>query len=154
MSEILAPQTQATAAAFISALDDSSKWVRDYDYTRRFVAKAGTQGTEEIPMPSEGDFQSLGYNIEYDLQANGKESIFLRFHQQDGGKNWSNDLIPIRSIATPGARIANQPGIRYGYRTFGAFIRKNDKIAIDWQNTSAEDLEVIVTFTGRIWLVY
>jgi hypothetical protein len=146
--------TKDAAATLRSNIETTQKFRRQYDYTRRFTCGANAQGTVEIPMPSEGDFEIAGYNIEYQLQISGVESLFLRFHQQDGGKNWSNDLLPIRSIATPGAIIANQPGIRYGMRQFAAFVRRNDKIAIDWQNTSAEALQVQVTFSGSIWMVY
>jgi hypothetical protein len=146
--------TKADAEKLRFNIEETQKYRRQYDYTRRLTAAANAQGTVEIPMPSEGDFEISGYNIEYQLQANGAESLFIRFHQQDGGKNWSNDLIPIRSIATPGAIIAGQPGIRYGARPFAASVRRNDKIAIDWQNTSAEPLQIQVTFTGHIWMVY
>lgn len=142
------------AAALVAQIENTQRYRKQYDFTRRFTATAGKTGTAEINMPSEGDFQILGYNIEYDAQANGAETILLKFHQQDGGKNWSNDYVPIRSIATPGVRqsSASVPGIRYGYREFTAFVRKNDKIAIDFDNTlGLNDSQVFVTFTGYIW---
>lgn len=146
--------TQTEAQAMRANLDTTQKYCRQYDFTRRFIARADTQDSISIPMPSEGDFQALGYNIEYDLQADGTESLFLRFSQSDGGKSWSNDLLPIRSIATPGARIAGQAGVRYAFRNFQQYINKNDSLKIEYKNEAAEDLEVLVTFTGFIWLIY
>lgn len=150
------PVLNATAAAALrDELKQTQKFRRQYDYTRRFIAIAGQKNTVEIPLPSEGDFQILGYNIEYTQVPEEGESVFLRFHQQDGAKSWSNDQIPIRSISTPGARIVGNPGIRYGFRNFTAYIEQNDKISIDWDNSAGiSDVEIFVTFTGFIWPIY
>lgn len=154
-SQISFPLDKASAKKLRDDLTQNQNFRRQYDFTRRFTAQAGLRGTAEIPMPSEGDFEVAGYNIEYQVQNNGQESIFLRFRQQDGGRAWSNDFIPVRSIATPGARVPGQPGIRYGFRNFVTYIPQNDVLSIDWDNTTgAEDLEVIVTFTGFIYPVY
>jgi len=140
------------APALKAQIEESQKYRRQYDFTRRFIAKAGQKGMDTIPMPSEGDFQLEGYNLEYQIQADKAETIFIRFRQQDGGKSWSNDFIPIRSIATPGRRDATYPGIRYGHRLFSAYVRANDNIQIEWDNsTGTEDLEVFCTFTGFMW---
>jgi hypothetical protein len=149
------PLNAETARALRDGFKQDQKFRRSYDYTRRIVCLAGQQGTAEIPMPSEGDFQVLGYNLEYEVQPNGLESLFIRMRQQDGSRAWSNDLLPVRSIATPGARIAGQPGIRYGYRQFVAYIPKNDLLTIDWDNSDGlVDLEMWITFTGNIYPVY
>lgn len=149
------PLNAQTAAALRAAFVQDQKFRRQYDYTRRIVCLAGQQGSAEIPMPSEGDYQVMGYNIEYQVQQDGAETLFLRFRQQDGARAWSNDLLPVRSIATPGARIAGQPGIRYGYRNFVAYVPKNDLLTIDWDNSDgAEDLELWITLTGNIYPVY
>jgi hypothetical protein len=154
-SQIQFPLDKAAAKKLRDDKAQNQNFCRQYDFTRRFVALAGQQGTAQVPMPSEGDFEAVGYNIEYEVQNNGEESLFLRFRQQDGGRAWSNDFVPIRSIATPGARVANQPGIRYGYRNFVSYIPMNDVLSIDYDNrTGAEDLEVLVTFTGYIYPVY
>lgn len=146
------PINRQNAEAMRAQVEESQKWRRQYDFTRRFICLAGKKDTVTIPMPSEGDFQVEGYNVEYQIQVNKAETIFLRFRQQDGGKSWSNDFIPIRSIATPGRRDATYPGIRYGFRQFAAYVRSNDNIQIEYDNsTGVEDLEVFVTFTGYMW---
>ena len=152
----LFPVINAQNANFLrSQIEESLKFRRQYDFTRRVVCAAGSSGTAQINMPSEGDFQITGYNAEYTLQTDKAETLFVRFKQQEGGKAWSNDLIPLRSIATPGRRDIAYPGIRYGMRQFGAFVRANDSIAIEWDNRAGtEQVEFFVTFTGFIWLIY
>lgn len=145
----------ATSKQIRDEKETAQKYCRQYDFTRRFIAVAGQSNSVEIPMPSEGDFEVLGYNIEYTQVPEESETVFLRFYQQDSSRSWSNDLIPIRSISTPGARIIGQPGVRYGFRNFTAFIRKNDKLTIDYDNTvGISDVEVFVTFTGNIYPIY
>jgi hypothetical protein len=149
---MMQPINAQNANSLRAQVEESQKYRRQYDFTRRFICRAGQKGAETIPMPSEGDFQLEGYNLEYQLQADNQETIFIRFRQQDGGKSWSNDYIPIRSIATPGRRNATYPGIRYGFRQFAAYVRANDMISIEWDNVAgSEDLEVFVTFTGFMW---
>jgi hypothetical protein len=145
---------KASAELMRDQKQETQKYMREYDFVRRFTALANTKDSLNVPVPSEGDLEVLGYNIEYDLQNNGLESLHLRFGQSDGGKSWSNDLLPIRSIATPGARIPNQAGIRYGYRDFSAYVPKNDSINIEYENTAAENLEIEIIFKCMIWLVY
>ena len=123
----------------------------DYELTRRFVCKAGETGAAEMPAPSEADFLLEEYNIEYEVQNNGAESLYLRFKNLDSGRAWSNDLIPARSISTPGARIAGN--VRYGSRKFTAFLKKNSKLSIEWKNEAAQDLTVWVTFKGKLFYV-
>jgi len=149
------PLTATAAAEMRNNLSAAQKYRRQYDFTRRFTCLAGQAGTAEIPMPSEGDFEVMGYNIEYQVEDGGAETIFIRMRQQDGGRAWSNDYLPVRSIATPGAIVPGQPGIRYGMRHFVSYVPKNDVLSIDWDNRNgAEDLEVQITFTGFIYPVY
>ena len=149
--------TAQNAAALRSQIEETQKYRKQYDFVRTFTATAGQQGAAEIPMPSEGDFQILGYNAVYSAQTDGSDPLAIRFRQQDGGKSWSNDFIPIRAIATPGVKATSTlaGGIRYGYREFVAFVRKNDKITIEWDNRAgAQDVVASVVFTGYLWMVY
>lgn len=145
------------AAALRTQIENTQKYRRQYDFTRRFTATHGQSGAVEINMPSEGDYQILGYNGTYTPQADASETLYLRFRQQDGGKSWSNDFIPARAICTPGVQATTtiQGGVRFGYREFAAFVRKNDKITIEWDNRAgATDSEVNIVFTGYLWMVY
>ena len=145
------------AAALRSQIEETQKYRKQYDFVRTFTAAAGQQGAAEIPMPSEGDYQILGYNVAYTAQTNGSHPLAIRFRQQDGGKSWSNDFIPVRAIATPGVIATGTAagGVRYGYREFVAFVRKNDKITIEWDNRAgAQDIVCSVVFTGYLWMVY
>lgn len=147
----------ANAAALRSQIEETQKYRRQYDFVRTFTATAGQQNAVEIPMPSEGDYQILGYNISYSAQADGSQPLQLRFRQQDGGKSWSNDFIPARLIATPGVAATSTAagGIRYGFREFTAFVRKNDKITIEYNaQGAATDIVCSVCFTGYLWMVY
>lgn len=133
------------------ALQESQKFVRNFDYVRRFTAKASSTNIVEIPIPSEGDFQILGYNIVNKKPSGANPDVlFIKMQTAANGKNWSNDFIPVRAIATPG--IEANP--RYGYRKFEAYCLQNDKINIEYQNISNEDLEITIVFFGNIWLQY
>lgn len=143
--------TKQEAETLKIRLTESQKFRRNFDFTRRITCFANKSGQAEIPIPSEGDFQILGYNILYKEPTGAdKDVLFIKFQNAASGRNWSNDMLPVRAIATPGP--IGSP--RYGYRKFEQYCNKNDKITIEWQNTSAEDLEMYIVIFGNMWLDY
>lgn len=138
---------------FRSELTESARIQPQFDFTRRMIATASTTTTFQIPVPAGYDFESLGYNIDYAHPVAGlTEHLFIKFSQEQGNRKWSNDFLPIKSIATPGVRgpLVTAPVARYGFRAFHAYMPQNDKIIIEILNTAAEDLEVNVTFIGNL----
>lgn len=147
------PQILNAEAAknLVSGLAQTQKFRRNFDLSRRILCKAGQSQQVQIPIPSEGDFQVLGYNILYSNPAAGAADVlFIRFQNTDSGRSWSNDFLPIRAIATPGA-IGNS---RFGMREFEAFCPQNDKVTIEYRNDSAEDLTIDVVIFGNVWPKY
>jgi hypothetical protein len=140
--------TKESAQKMRESLLESQKYVRNFDLVRRFVAKASTTNMVEIPIPSEGDAQILGYNIVYQKPTGANPDVlFIRMQTASNGKNWSNDFIPVRAIAAPGI----SENSRFGFRKFEAYCPKNDKINIEYQNTSNEDLEITIVMFGNVW---
>lgn len=145
-------QTAQEAINYTNQMIEGQKHQKQYDFTRRIVITAGVANTDEVNLPSEGAFEQIGYNIEYSVQADGRAPIFLRFRSASDGQGQSNDLLPIASIATPGAMRADQPIIRYGYRQFWHFYPKDDRLSIDWDGRAlTEDCIVNITFCGYVY---
>ena len=141
------------ARAMVASLKTSQRLRRRFDFRRQFVITAGAYGTDEVPLPTEGAFESEGYNIEYTTQADGTAPVYIRMKSQSDGQGQSNDYLPIRSISTPGAVVAGSPGIRYGMRPFWHFYEKSDKLTIEFdgtQMTAGQTITVNIVFTG--WL--
>jgi hypothetical protein len=144
--------TAQEAINYCKQLAEGQKHQKQYDFTRRIVIQAGVANTDEVNLPSEGAFESMGYNIEYTTQADGRAPIFLRFRSASDGQGQSNDLLPIASIATPGATIPGLQAIRYGYRQFWHFYPKDDRLSIDWDGRAlSEDCIVNITFVGYVY---
>ena len=148
MKEIL---NVAQARAHVDALKTAQRFRRRIDFRRRFVINPGTTGTDEIPLPTDGAFESEGYNIEYTTQSDTTAPAFIRFKSQSDGQGQSNDYLPLRSISTPGAIVAGSPGIRYGFRQFWHFYERSDKLTIEWDGTQlTQAITVDLVMTG--WL--
>lgn len=111
---------------------------KTFDFTREFVAKAGTADTFAIPLPTEGPFHQKGYNIMFtknsSLERGGNTTsicaVKLRFRSQADNASQSNDYIPVQLISTPGAEDAS----RYGSRPFSHLYPAGDVILIDYDN--------------------
>jgi len=138
----------ATIQDTVNQLRESQRVRRRFDFVREFTVKHGVADSEAIPMPSEGPFEQVGYNIAHTLQTNGKAPYKLRFRSQADNANQSNDFLPAALIATPGA-----PGVpRYGHREFWHFYPANDTLSIDWDGRElTEDVKVSIAFTGWIY---
>ena len=141
------------AVSHVNALRTSQGFRRKFDFRRQFTIKAGKQGADQIPLPSEGPYEQEGYNIVYTVQSNGTAPAFIRFKSQADGQGQSNDVLPLRSISTPGAVISGQPGIRYGMRPFWHFSESNDELTIEWDGTQlTEDITVDFVATGWLYI--
>ncbi len=139
------------AKEHVSKMQTSQRFARRFDFFRLFTIQPGTTGTDEIPLPTEGAFESEGYNIEYSTQPDGTADAGLRFKSQSDGQGQSNDFLPLRSISTPGAIVTGNPGIRYGMRPFWHFYERSDKLTIEWDGTRLTSaITVKIVFTG--WL--
>ena len=143
--------TRAQTEKFVADQIAFSREAYPQDFTRTFTATHNQAGTAQLSL-GDKNVTILGYNIQYQMPPDGTEPLWIRFSEQDGQRSWSNNLVPIRSISTPGAIVAGAPGIRYGERPWNRTTRPNEKIAIDWRNTHATaDLEITVTFRAIVW---
>lgn len=152
----------------IRELQETQGFEKTFDFTRSFVAKAGTADTFVIPVTNEGPFYQLGYNIRYTenstLTRNGVVTPIcatkLKFRSQSDNAAQSNDFIPVQLIATPGADGQS----RYGSRPFTHIYPKGDVIVIDYDNRAPAALvagdeydmhdELIeIVFNGKIYPV-
>lgn len=141
----------AAALQLVNGLEQTQKFRRNFDLVRRIRCAANSSQSVEIPIPSEGDYQILGYNILYSNPAAGAADVlFIRFSNSDSGRAWSNDLIPVRAIATPG----QQGSSRFGMREFQAFCPQNDKVKVEYRNDSAEELLIDIVIFGNVWPKY
>lgn len=150
----------------IAELQETQGFEKTFDYTRSFVAKAGTAGTFVIPMTTEGPFYELGYNIRYTknstLTRDGVTTnicaVRLKMRSQSDNAAQSNDYIPVQLIATPGADDAP----RYGARPFTHIYPKGDTIVIDYDNRAPaalvagdsytmNDEQIDIVFNGKIY---
>lgn len=142
--------TKEEAARFRSQLAQQSTVCQPFSFTLEVNAKASSNTVGVLPIPDGADFQMQGYNMEYDEAADKKEHLKVQFRQKVGNRAWSNDFEPVKSIATPGVRSAT-PVPRYGYRQFAGLVKANDQIVMEVTNSAAEDLKVLVVFTGVLW---
>lgn len=137
---------------FQKDLQEKARIAPAFDFCRRIEAPFG-QSTHEIPIPAGYDFEMLGYNIDYEQDPAGGEVLSIRLSQSQGGRKWSNDFIPVKSIATPGVHgVGVAPIPRYGFRAFHAYLPQNDKIIIEIENTSpgASTIDINFVFTGNL----
>ena len=140
--------TLAAAIAHVQALFTTQQYRRDVLLTRKFTATAGTSGYVELSLPKEGALELLGWNIVHTLDGSNPPQIYLKFSNSGDGGSWSNDFLPIRCIATPGA--PNTP--RYGYFNFWRCISQEEKIKIEFNATNCiNNIDVEIVFYGRIY---
>ena len=150
----------------VAELQETQGFEKTFDYTRSFIAKAGTAGAFSIPMTTEGPFYELGYNIRYTknstLTRDGVTTnicaVRLKIRSQADNAAQSNDYIPVQLIATPGADDAP----RYGSRPFTHIYPKGDNIVIEYDNRAPEvlvagdtyvmqDEKIDICFNGKIY---
>lgn len=142
--------TLSESVAYRARLQKQFDLCQFFEFTSRWTATKAATGRQEIIIGNEADFQVLGYNIEFGLGTSSAiDVVSLQLSQDRGNRQWSNDKIPIYSIATPGPRVVAAPPSRYGFRFFPGFAPANDKIKIDWENSdTTTDVEVIFTLSG------
>lgn len=141
----------------IAELQETQGFEKTFDFTRSFVAKAGTADTFVIPMTNEGPFYQLGYNIRYTknstLTRGGVTTnlcaVKLKFRSQSDNAAQSNDFIPMQLIATPGA----DDMARYGSRPFTHIYPKGDVLIIDYDNRAPAVLVAGDTYTMQDELI-
>ena len=122
----------------VNELKQTQGFEKTFDFTREFVAKAGTADTFAIPLPTEGPYHQKGYNIMFTKNSSktrggNTESICavkIRFRSQADNSAQSNDYIPVQLISTPGS----EDGSRYGSRPFSHLYPAGDVILIDYDN--------------------
>lgn len=150
----------------IAELQETQGFEKTFDYTRSFIAKAGTAGAFSIPMTTEGPFYELGYNIRFTknstLTRGGVTTnicaVRLKIRSQADNAAQSNDYIPVQLIATPGA----DDSPRYGSRPFTHIYPKGDNIVIEYDNRAPEvlvtgdtydmhDEKIDICFNGKIY---
>lgn len=138
----------AAAMAHVQNLFNTQKFRRDVDLVRSFVCKAGEKGAFQMILPKDGAFELLGYNIAHTLDGSTAPKLFLKFSNSGSGEAWSNDYLPIRCIATPGAPSST----RYGFRPFWRAISQDETIKIEYDATAcANDISVDVVFYGKVY---
>lgn len=152
----------------VEDLKETQGFEKSFDLTRQFIAKANEANTFAIPVPTEGPFYELGYNIRYTKNStmtrggNTKNicAVKLKFRSQADNNAQSNDYIPVQLIATPG----EEDGSRYGSRPFTHIYSKGDVILIDYDNRepaalvpgdtySMQDELIEIVFNGKIYPV-
>lgn len=150
----------------VAELQETQGFEKTFDYTRSFIAKAGTAGAFSIPMTTEGPFYELGYNIRYTKNSTITRggvttnicAVRLKVRSQADNAAQSNDYIPVQLIATPGADDAP----RYGSRPFTHIYPKGDNIVIEYDNRAPEvlvtgdvydmhDEKIDICFNGKIY---
>jgi hypothetical protein len=139
---------------------------KPFDFTRDFVAKAGTLESFVIPMTNEGPFLCTGYNIRYTKNTTMDRggvvtnlcAVKLQFKSQADNSAQSNDLVPVQLIATPG----DENGQRYGSRPWYHLYPKGDALIIQYDNRqpaalvpgdtyTMQDEKIQICFTGYIF---
>lgn len=138
----------ATAMAYVQNLFTTQQYRRDVLLSRKFTATAGASNYVELSLPKEGAFELLGWNIQHTLDGGAAPQLYLKFSNSGDGGAWSNDFLPIRCIATPGA-----PGVpRYGFMAFWRAISQEEKIKIEYNAANcANNIEVEIVFYGRVY---
>lgn len=150
----------------ISEIRETQGFEKSFDFTRTFTAKKNTADTFSIPLPTEGPFYELGYNISFTknskLTRGGNVynlcAVKLRFRSQADNNAQSNDYIPVPLISTPGADDSS----RYGSRPFTHMYKAGDVILIDYDNREPaalvagdtyemEDEEISICFNGKLY---
>lgn len=149
----------------------TQKYEKSFDFTRSFVARAGVADSVAIPITNEGPFVEHSINICYTknsklIRVTGEDTtetinfcpVKLKFKSQADNAGQSNDYIPVKLIATPGAD--NMP--RYGARPFLHFYPKGDILIIDYDNREPEKLidtdvyeiedeQIDICFSGKLY---
>jgi len=138
----------ATAMAYVQNLFTTQQYRRDVLLSRKFTATAGASNYVELSLPKEGAFELLGWNIQHTLDGGAAPQLYLKFSNSGDGGAWSNDFLPIRCIATPGA-----PGVpRYGFMAFWRAISQEEKIKIEYNAANcSNNIEVEIVFYGRVY---
>lgn len=153
MKKIPTFNSRSEAIAFLSNEVVSQQYGAWQDFSRTFTATRNSADTVLLDLAA-SHTMITEYNIQYGLQASGIESLYIRFTERDTNRQWQNELVPIRLISTPGAVIVGQPGVRYGAREWWRTAQPNEKLAIEWKNTSTtDDLEISVLFKAWVWKV-
>ena len=140
--------TLAAAMAHVQNLFTTQQFRRDVLLTRKFTATAGASNYVELSLPKEGAFELMGWNIQHSLDGSNAPQLYLKFSNSGDGGAWSNDFLPVRCIATPGA-----PGVpRYGFMAFWRCISQEEKIKIEYNAANcANNVEVEIVFYGRVY---
>ena len=128
----------------VKELFQTQRFEKTFDFTRTFVAKAGTADTFAIPLPTEGPYHQKGYNIMFTKNSTLTRGVDttnicrtkIRFRSQADNNAQSNDFIPVQLISTPGAEDSS----RYGSRPFSHLYPAGDVILIDYDNRKPEAL--------------
>lgn len=150
----------------VEEIKQTQGFEKTFDFTRSFVAKAGRADTFAIPLPTEGPFYELGYNIAFTKNSSMTRggvtknicAVKLRIRSQADNNAQSNDYIPVALISTPGADDSS----RYGARPFTHMYNAGDVILIDYDNRqpaalvagdtySMEDEEIQIVFNGKLY---
>ena len=161
----------------ISEIATTQKFEKSFDFTRSFVARAGVADSVAIPITNEGPFIEYSVNICYTknsklIRETGTDPdtgdpitktinfcpVKLKFKSQADNAGQSNDYIPVKLIATPGAD--DMP--RYGSRPFMHFYPKGDILIIDYDNREPEKLidtdvyeiedeQIDICFSGKLY---
>ncbi|MCK9492666.1 MAG: hypothetical protein M0Q24_11340 [Sulfurimonas sp.] len=138
----------AAAMAHVQNLFTTQQYRRDVLLSRKFTAAAGSSNYVELSLPKEGAFELMGWNIQHTLDGGAAPQLYLKFSNSGDGGAWSNDFLPIRCIATPGA-----PGVpRYGFMAFWRAISQEEKIKIEYNAANcANNIEIEIVFYGRVY---
>lgn len=158
--------SMAEINAKIAGLKQSQAYEKTFDFTRTFVAKAGTADSFAVPITNEGPFLQESYNIRYTMNSTVTPSggsatpfcgVKLKFKSQADNAAMSNDYIPVQLIATPGA--PDSP--RYGARPFLHIYPKGDVLIIEYDNRapasingesySMKDEYIDICFNGKLY---
>lgn len=150
----------------ISEIKQTQGFEKTFDFVRTFTAKKNTADTYAIPLPTEGPFYELGYNIAFtknssitrDGNTKNINAVKIRIRSQADNNAQSNDYIPVHLIATPGAEDSS----RYGARPFTHMYNAGDVILIDYDNRepaalvagdtyTMEDEEISIVFNGKLY---
>jgi hypothetical protein len=152
--EHLLPQifTKSEAQAYAKRQQQRFDLCQFFDYTRKVTCAFNSSGTAEIQISNAADFECFGYNIEFTAGTSGAIDVLsVKMRQARGNRQWSNDFVPVASIATPGVRNVTTPVPRFGYRYFPGFLPAKDVLSIDWQNSdTALAVEMEITMCGLL----
>lgn len=138
----------SVAMVHVQNLFTTQQFSRNVLLTRKFIAVAGTSNYLELSLPKDGAFELIGWNIQHTLDGGNAPQLYLKFSNSGDGGAWSNDFLPVRCIATPGA-----PGVpRYGFMAFWRVISQEEKIKIEYNAANCENnVDVEIVFYGRVY---